>query len=105
MTETNNSEQDETVWVLTQISVFGDTLQRCRADTFDDVTEMVKHPEEHFTIGTPYAGRSPDIAGVKENHHENGRYDILMHEDGFLRQHSHVSVAKVDRSSEYQSRE
>jgi hypothetical protein len=100
MTEINNSEQDETFWTLTQISVFGDTLELRRADTFEEATEMVQDPEEHFVTGTPYAGAAPDIVGVKENRHENGRYDIMMREDGFLRQHSHVTVAKVDRSTD-----
>jgi hypothetical protein len=67
-------------------------------DSWDEAMDVVDSPFDHFDKILRGADVLRDFVGIKENRHENGRFDIMVESagaDGYITQHSSITVQEV----------
>jgi hypothetical protein len=68
-------------------------------DSWEEAMHVVDSPFDHFhqfICTEDVAGR--EFVGIKENRHENGRFDIMVDSSGrdkFLTLHSYITIREV----------
>jgi hypothetical protein len=84
---------------LTQRDPAGARCVSITVNSWDKAMTVVDSPFDHFhqfVATEDVAGR--EFVGIKENRHENGRFDIMVDSSGrdkFLTLHSYIEVREV----------
>jgi CBS-domain-containing membrane protein len=93
MAQQNDATDDAKGYELMHVTRDPSQNQTVEVSSFEEIAPTVQEASEHFDI-------SADVVGVKENRHENGRYDIMVERNGFLCQHSHIVISGRTEASE-----
>jgi hypothetical protein len=96
-----STTDEETTYELVHHDLSDNPRESMTVDSWDDAMAVIDEPLEHFSKIMGEAtlfGPSQEFVGVKENRHENGRFDIMVEsagDDGFITQNSYITVREV----------
>jgi|APHM01.1.fsa_nt_gi hypothetical protein len=96
-----STTDEETTYELVHHDLSDNPHGSMTVDSWDDAMDVIDEPFDHFSkvIGqVTLFGPTQEFVGIKENRHENFRFDIMVEsagDNGFITQNSYITVREV----------
>jgi hypothetical protein len=98
MSSNTSATDEEAMYELVHHNLSDVPCESMTVDSWDDAMAVIDEPFDHFSAIYGDARPVQEFVGIKENRHENFRFDIMVEsvaDNGFITQNSYIRVREV----------